>query len=128
MGRPVGMTDDHLSEKEKLGIQRFDNFKTLGCGYLTEHGTRPSTIGHVVSASPMALLAWLDQLSKIIRFPHTNIYRVGEKFLEWVDDPLSPEHILESIMVDCIGLLTPSLGQSTLIVRYVLIQAKKVCV
>lgn len=23
--------------------------------------------------------------------------RVGEKWLEWVDEPLSPEHILESI-------------------------------
>ena len=23
--------------------------------------------------------------------------RVGEKFLEWVDDPLPPDHILESI-------------------------------
>ncbi|KAJ5639380.1 uncharacterized protein N7484_007242 [Penicillium longicatenatum] len=80
MGRPVGMTDDHLSDKEKIGIQRFDNFKTLGSGYLTEHGTRPSTIGHVLSASPMSLLAW-----------------IGEKFLEWVDDPVSPEHILESI-------------------------------
>jgi hypothetical protein len=27
----------------------------------------------------------------------TNSVRVGEKFLEWVDDPLTPEHILESI-------------------------------
>lgn len=26
-----------------------------------------------------------------------NSVRVGEKFLEWVDDPLTPEHILESI-------------------------------
>lgn len=23
--------------------------------------------------------------------------RIGEKFLEWVDDPLPPQHILESI-------------------------------
>ena len=25
------------------------------------------------------------------------LQRVGEKFLEWVDDPLPPDHILESI-------------------------------
>jgi hypothetical protein len=25
------------------------------------------------------------------------ISRIGEKWLEWVDEPLSPEHILESI-------------------------------
>lgn len=24
-------------------------------------------------------------------------YRIGEKFLEWVDDPLAPEDILESV-------------------------------
>ncbi|KAJ5930261.1 Epoxide hydrolase [Penicillium verhagenii] len=80
MARPVGMTDDHLSDAEKRGVERLDEFKIFGSGYGIEHGTRPSTIGHVISTSPMALLAW-----------------VGEKFLEWVDDPLSPEHILESI-------------------------------
>jgi hypothetical protein len=26
-----------------------------------------------------------------------HLYRIGEKFLEWVDDPLPPGHILESI-------------------------------
>lgn len=26
-----------------------------------------------------------------------NSCRIGEKFLEWVDDPLPPDHILESI-------------------------------
>ncbi|KAJ5614431.1 hypothetical protein N7528_008085 [Penicillium herquei] len=80
MKQPVGVTDDDLSDSEKLGIARMTEFMALGSGYATEHGTRPSTIGHVISSSPMALLAW-----------------VGEKFLEWVDDPLSPEHILESI-------------------------------
>lgn len=27
----------------------------------------------------------------------TNIRRIGEKYLEWVDDPLSPDDILESV-------------------------------
>jgi hypothetical protein len=31
------------------------------------------------------------------RNPKTNTHRVGEKFLEWVDDPLAPEDILESV-------------------------------
>ncbi|KAJ5289069.1 hypothetical protein N7478_002099 [Penicillium angulare] len=83
MRQPAEVTDDHLTEIEKSGIERMANFRMLGSGYATEHGTRPSTIGHVVSTSPMALLAW--QVS------------VGEKLLEWVDDPLTSEHILESI-------------------------------
>ncbi|KAJ5711694.1 hypothetical protein N7488_005850 [Penicillium malachiteum] len=77
---PASVIDDNLSDSEKRGVARMTEFMALGSGYATEHGTRPSTIGHVISSSPMALLAW-----------------VGEKFLEWVDDPLSPEHILESI-------------------------------
>ncbi|KAJ5623258.1 hypothetical protein N7490_011863 [Penicillium lividum] len=80
MGRPAGMMDDHLSDAEKRGIERQSKFRMLDFAYGIEHGTRPSTIGHVVSTSPMALLAW-----------------IGEKFMEWVDYPLSSEQILESV-------------------------------
>ncbi|KAJ5124278.1 uncharacterized protein N7515_008103 [Penicillium bovifimosum] len=80
MGKPDGMTDEHLNAYELEGIEKMKKFVTTGSGYATEHGTRPSTIGHVVSTSPMALLAW-----------------IGEKFLEWVDDPLPADEILESV-------------------------------
>ncbi|KAK5790409.1 hypothetical protein VI817_007696 [Penicillium citrinum] len=80
MARPEGMTDDHLDAFERNGLERLKNFQTSGSAYAFEHGTRPSTIGHVLASSPIALLAW-----------------VGEKFLQWVDDPLSPNEILESI-------------------------------
>ncbi|KAJ5624140.1 Alpha/Beta hydrolase protein [Penicillium lagena] len=80
MRRPDGMSDDNLSVFEKRGIQRMTDFMSTGAAYAMEHGTRPSTIGHVLSTSPVALLAW-----------------IGEKFLEWVDDALSPEAILESV-------------------------------
>ncbi|CAI7629037.1 unnamed protein product [Penicillium viridicatum] len=80
MRRPDGMTDDHLNAFERKGIDRMMNFIAAGSAYATEQGTRPSTIGHVLSSSPMALLAW-----------------IGEKFLEWVHDPLAPEDILESV-------------------------------
>ncbi|CAI7577403.1 unnamed protein product [Penicillium glandicola] len=80
MRKPDGMTDDHLNAFEIEGIEKMMKFMTMGAGYAIEHGTRPSTIGHVLSSSPMALLAW-----------------IGEKFLEWVDDPLAPEEILESV-------------------------------
>ncbi|CAG8300740.1 unnamed protein product [Penicillium salamii] len=80
MRKPEGATDDNLNAFEIQGIERMYQFVATGSGYAVEHGTRPSTIGHVVASSPIALLAW-----------------VGEKFCEWVDDPLSPDDILESI-------------------------------
>lgn len=58
MSRPEGMTDDGLDAYERQGIERMNNFRASGSGYSTEHGTRPSTIGHVISSSPVALLAW----------------------------------------------------------------------
>ncbi|GES57515.1 epoxide hydrolase [Aspergillus terreus] len=77
---PEGATEMTLTAQEKRGIERWDNFLTFGRAYADEHGTRPSTIGHVLSSSPIALLAW-----------------IGEKYLEWVDDPLPSETILELV-------------------------------
>jgi microsomal epoxide hydrolase len=58
MRRPDNMTDDHLNAFELQGLENLQKFTAFGSGYATEHGTRPSTIGHVVSSSPVALLAW----------------------------------------------------------------------
>jgi microsomal epoxide hydrolase len=43
-------------------------------------GTRPSTIGHVLSSNPLALLAW-----------------IGEKFLEWSDEDPPLDTILTNV-------------------------------
>ncbi|SMR44107.1 unnamed protein product [Zymoseptoria tritici ST99CH_3D1] len=69
-----------LTDKEKKGMERYSNFDTLGNAYAREHGTRPSTIGLVLSASPISLLAW-----------------VGEKFLQWSDTSPSTAEILDSV-------------------------------
>lgn len=58
MQRPDGVSDESLSAFEKRGLLRAENFMTLGAAYAMEHGTRPSTIGHVLSSNPVALLAW----------------------------------------------------------------------
>ncbi|KXJ90512.1 epoxide hydrolase [Microdochium bolleyi] len=65
-------------------LQRCQIWDATGRGYAIEHGTRPATIGLVLSSNPLALLAW-----------------VGEKYIEWADKrhPLSLECILE-----CVGL------------------------
>lgn len=65
---PDDASASELSDTEKKGLERFDAFNATGNAYGREHGTRPATIGHVLSASPVALLAW-----------------IGEKYLEWSD-------------------------------------------
>ncbi|OCL14061.1 alpha/beta-hydrolase [Glonium stellatum] len=69
-----------LNEVELRGMERMQNFRNRGTAYAQEHGTRPSTIGHVLSSNPLALLAW-----------------IGEKFLEWTDEDPSLDTILESV-------------------------------
>ncbi|OJJ79730.1 epoxide hydrolase family protein [Aspergillus glaucus CBS 516.65] len=78
MQRPEGFSDETLNEFEQRGLKRAGDFMTTGTAYAYEHGTRTSTIGHVLSSNPIALLAW-----------------VGEKYLDWVDDPLPSNTILE---------------------------------
>ncbi|KAH3995825.1 hypothetical protein HBH92_066700 [Parastagonospora nodorum] len=58
-------------EKERLGMLK--HWEEDGMAYAKEHGTRPSTIGHALSSSPLALLAW-----------------IGEKFLDWTDPKTTP--------------------------------------
>ncbi|KAE8349384.1 alpha/beta-hydrolase [Aspergillus coremiiformis] len=78
--RPDNVSDTAVTEAEKRNLARAEWFSSFGMGYFVEHGTRPSTIGHVISTNPVALLAW-----------------VGEKFLDWPDDPLPLDRILESV-------------------------------
>lgn len=47
-----------LSAKDQKAVSRAGDFANLGSAYAREHGTRPSTIGLVLSSSPIALLAW----------------------------------------------------------------------
>jgi microsomal epoxide hydrolase len=58
MPRPEGITDDGISELEKQGLERSDEFKRLGSAYALQHATKPSTIGFVLAANPLSLLAW----------------------------------------------------------------------
>ncbi|UCK58043.1 hypothetical protein AFCA_000910 [Aspergillus flavus] len=77
---PKGVPEESLTASEKKGLGRRQEFLTSGLAYAFEHATRPSTIGHILSSSPLALLAW-----------------IGEKFLTWVDEPLPSQTILEFV-------------------------------
>ncbi|KAF2493584.1 epoxide hydrolase [Lophium mytilinum] len=69
-----------VSDVERKGLQRTQAFRQRGFAYAQEHGTRPSTIGHVLSSNPLALLAW-----------------IGEKFLDWTEEDPTLDTILESV-------------------------------
>ncbi|EDU43394.1 MhpC hydrolase or acyltransferase alpha beta hydrolase superfamily [Pyrenophora tritici-repentis] len=73
--------EDKLSEAEKKGLERANEFREVGRGYAIEHQTRPSTIGLVLASSPIAQLAW-----------------IGEKFLAWSDPSTTPP--LNTILAD----------------------------
>jgi microsomal epoxide hydrolase len=69
-----------LSTQEQVGFARGMAFIVNGTAYANEHATRPSTIAHALSASPVALLAW-----------------IGEKYIEWSDQRPSTEDILDIV-------------------------------
>ncbi|KAF4780025.1 epoxide hydrolase [Colletotrichum scovillei] len=73
---------DGLTPQELEQTGRMLKWRSTGMSYALEHGLRPATIGLVLSASPLALLAW-----------------IGEKYIEWVDSryPLQLETILELV-------------------------------
>ncbi|KAF3002630.1 hypothetical protein E8E13_009034 [Curvularia kusanoi] len=72
--------ESKLTPLEKTAVKSGNAWRQTGSAYAQEHGTRPSTIGSVLSSNPLALLAW-----------------IGEKFLEWSDTDPSLDHILTNI-------------------------------
>jgi microsomal epoxide hydrolase len=80
MPDPINIPETVYGGLERAGIERAKWFKSIGSAYALEHATRPSTIGLVLSSSPIALLAW-----------------IGEKLLEWTDDTPDLHTILEDV-------------------------------
>lgn len=70
-----------VSAQEQQQLKNAKHWREYGTSYALEHATRPSTIGLVLSSSPLALLAW-----------------IGEKQLEWSDtDDIPLDTILSMI-------------------------------
>lgn len=57
--------ESKLTDLEKTAVKSARAWHETGSAYAQEHGTRPSTIGSVLSSNPLALLAWcvLESLS-----------------------------------------------------------------
>lgn len=49
---------DGVTEEERAQLGRWQSWRKTGMAYALEHGTRPATIGAVLSSSPLAALAW----------------------------------------------------------------------
>ncbi|RGP74481.1 microsomal epoxide hydrolase [Fusarium longipes] len=79
MPEPSGVTGE-ITEAEKKGLARAKEFETRGSAYAFFHATKPSTIGFVLSSSPLALLSW-----------------IGEKFRDWTDEDPTIDEILTSV-------------------------------
>lgn len=47
-----------LQDIEREALARAVDFGKFGTAYAMAHSTKPSTIGFVLSSSPLALLAW----------------------------------------------------------------------
>ncbi|GKU09059.1 unnamed protein product [Fusarium langsethiae] len=77
---PVDDVTDEVTEAEKEGLIRGEEFMTRGSAYAITHATKPSTIGLVLSSSPLALLTW-----------------IGEKFRDWTDEAPPMDEILTSV-------------------------------
>jgi microsomal epoxide hydrolase len=77
---PEGLSVSSLSERDKAGYERGQEFVKTSAAYAYEQATRPSTVGIALGSSPLAVLAW-----------------VGEKLMCWPDDPLPLELILEEV-------------------------------
>lgn len=60
-----------MTADERKGLERYDEFNTTGNAYARFHGTKPATIGLVLSASPVALLAWCALRNSNIPCPST---------------------------------------------------------
>ncbi|KAL6920604.1 hypothetical protein ACHAP8_007378 [Fusarium lateritium] len=69
-----------ITEAEKKALVRGEEFAKRGSAYAMTHATKPSTIGLVLSSSPLALLAW-----------------IGEKFRDWTDEEPPIDETLTSV-------------------------------
>jgi len=79
-GPPPDADMSILTDHEKMQLGRMKDFLEIGSSYARSHATVPATVGLVLTASPVALLAW-----------------VGEKLVRWTDKTPPIQTILDFI-------------------------------
>jgi len=78
-----------LTDREKRRLARLQNYMNEQMGYVQVHSTRPQTLAHGLTDSPVGQLAW-----------------IVEKFKEWTDDSadlpedaVDRDHLLTNVML-----------------------------
>jgi len=79
---PLGETPDDPSDQEKRRLEMLEDFRTDGHGYFEIQATRPQTLAHALTDSPVGLLAW-----------------IGEKFHAWAHEPIDRDRLLTTVML-----------------------------
>src|SRR5690606_34721071 len=92
---PVG---GELTEAERAGLARYEDYRRWGSGYAKQQSTRPQTLGYGLVDSPAGQCAW-----------------IVEKFREWTDCDGHPENVLDrDRMLDNVMLYwLPATGASS---------------
>ena len=67
---------------DRLALDRMEQFRSEGSGYLRVQNSRPQTIGYGLNDSPIFQLAW-----------------IAEKFHEWTDLPIDRDELLTNVSV-----------------------------
>ena len=76
----LGSVPGPLSREEREGLKRGNEFTVAGRAYSDMQATKPSTLGLVLSRSPLATLAW-----------------IGEKMHDWSDETPATSVILANL-------------------------------
>lgn len=79
---PKGIDPKDVAADEAENLKRLADSGATGNAYAKEHGTKGSTTGLTLSASPLTLLC-----------------SIAEKYMEWTDGTPSLQDILDSIML-----------------------------
>ncbi|TLD34820.1 60S ribosomal protein [Venturia nashicola] len=89
------------TEREKKGLERSAWFNKEGSGYNLEQRTKPQTIGYALADSPVALLAWIYEVSSShCSFLFSDLTLLHQKLHDWTDDyPWSDDEILTWISI-----------------------------
>jgi pimeloyl-ACP methyl ester carboxylesterase len=78
LGEVDDATRDELSEVERARLELIANFMSEGNGYFQIQATRPQTLAHALTDSPVGQLAW-----------------IVEKFHEWTHGGERPEDVVD---------------------------------
>ncbi|WP_345412500.1 epoxide hydrolase family protein [Pseudonocardia xishanensis] len=80
---PLGeVADEDHDEVEKRRLAMLRDFRADGHGYFEIQATRPQTLAHGLTDSPVGLLAW-----------------IGEKFHAWAHEPVDRDVLLTTVML-----------------------------